>query len=111
MAEKYRIVILPEAQRDIREIVDYIAGELAAPQAARRLVSAFEQEVRSLALMPKRVRLVDEQPWRDRGIRRTRVKNYYVYYLVDDEQSAVQVLAMIYTGRDQEAQLRERDHV
>ena len=46
MAERYRTVILPEAQRDIREIAAYIAGELCAPQAAQRLVSAFEEEVR-----------------------------------------------------------------
>ena len=37
MSEEYKLIILPEAQQDIRGIVLYIARELAAPQAALKL--------------------------------------------------------------------------
>lgn len=37
MSDSYKTMILPEAQQDIRNIVLYIAGELAAPQAALNL--------------------------------------------------------------------------
>jgi len=49
--------------------------------------------------MPKRIKTVDEQPWKDIGLRKTRVKNYYIYFLVDDEEMAVKVNAVIYAGR------------
>ncbi len=108
MCDIYRVIILPEAQQDIRSIVLYIARELTAPQAALNLQEAFEKEIKSLSKMPKRIKTVDEQPWKDADIRKTRVRNYYIYFLVDDEEMAVKVSAVIYTGRDQTKQMTDR---
>lgn len=38
----------------------------------------------------------------------TRVKNYYIYFMVDDEEMAVKVNAVIYVGRDQSRQMSDR---
>ena len=108
MSDIYQVIILPEAQQDIRSIVLYVARELAAPQEALNLQEEFEKEIKSLAKMPKRIKTVDEQPWKDTGIRKTRMKNYYIYFLVDDEEMAVKVNAVIYTGRDQTKQMSDR---
>jgi len=56
MRKGYRVIVLPEAQRDIRGIVLYIARELSAPQAALDLEDDFEKGIRSLCDMPERVR-------------------------------------------------------
>ena len=72
----YKLIILPEAQQDIRDIVLYIARELASMQAALDLQDEFEKEIKSLAKMPKRIKTVDEQLWKDAVIRRTKVKLY-----------------------------------
>lgn len=108
MSDLYKLIILPEAQQDIRSIVLYIARELAAPQAALNLQDEFEKEIRSLTKMPKRIKTVDEQPWKNAGIRKIRVKNYYIYFLVDDDEIAVKVNAVIYTGCDQTKQMTDR---
>lgn len=108
MSERYQLIILPEAAQDIRGIVLYVARDLAAPQAALNLQDAFQKEINSLDVMPKRIKTVDEQPWKDAGIRRTRVKNYYIYFLVDDEGMALKVIAVIYTGRDQAKHMTDR---
>ena len=108
MSDLYRIIILPEAQQDIRNIVLYIARELAAPQAALNLQDEFEKEIKALTEMPKRIKTVDEHPWQEAGIRKIRVKNFYVYFLVDDDEMAVKVNAVIYVGRDQTKQMAER---
>ena len=108
MSDQYKLIILPEAQKDIREIVLYIARDLAAPQAALNLQDEFQKEINSLARMPKRIKTVDEQPWKDAGIRKIRVKNYYIYFLVDDAEMAVKVNAVIYVGRDQTKQMADR---
>jgi len=108
MSEKYKVIILPEAQNDIRGIVFYIARELSAPQAALNLQGLFRREIESLAFMPERIKTVDEQPWKDAGVRRFRVRNYYVYFVVDNSEMTVKVIAVIYTGRDQTAQMTER---
>ena len=108
MSDQYKLIILPEAQKDIREIVLYIARDLAAPQAALNLQDEFQKEINSLARMPKRIKTVDLQPWKDAGIRKIRVKNYYIYFLVDDAEMAVKVNAVIYVGRDQTKQMADR---
>lgn len=108
MSDQYKPIILPEAQKDIRGIVLYIARELAAPQAALNLQDEFHKEINSLSRKPKRIKTVDEQPWKDAGIRKTRVKNYYIYFIVDDEEMAVKVNAVIYVGRDQAKQMADR---
>lgn len=108
MSDQYKLIILPEAQKDIRGIILYIARELMAPHAALNLQDEFQKEINSLAKMPKHIKTVDEQPWKDAGIRKTRVKNYYIYFLVDDEEMAVKVNAVIYVGRDQSKQMADR---
>ena len=108
MSDHYKLIILPEAQEDIRNIILYIARELAAPQAVLNLQDESQKEINSLAKMPKRIKTVDDQPWKDAGIRKTRVKNYYIYFLVDDEEMAVKVNAVIYVGRDQPRQMTRR---
>ena len=108
MSDQYRLIVLPEAQKDIRGIILYIARELMAPQAALNLQDEFQKEINSLANMPKRIKTVDEQPWKDAGIRKTRVKNYYIYFIVDDDEMAVKVNAVIYVGMDQSRQMTDR---
>ena len=109
MSETYKTLILPEAQQDIRNIVLYIARKLLAPQAALHLERAFRKEILSLAHMPSRFSTIDEQPWKDAGIRKTTVTNYYIYYLIDDAEKTVKVIAVIYVGRDQAKQLLKRN--
>ena len=108
MSDMYTPIILPEAQKDIREIVLYIARELAAPQAALSLEEKFRETIDSLRKNPQRIKTVDDQPWKDAGIRKTRVKNYYIYFIIDDEKMQVKVNAVIYVGRDQVRQMEER---
>lgn len=49
--------------------------------------------------------LINEEPWRTEGIRKIAVKNFLIYYWVDDENNRVHVTAVIYGRRDQIRQL------
>ncbi len=49
--------------------------------------------------------MTEEEPWCSEGVRRMRVKNYYVYFWIDEENSKVQVTSIIYAARDQAVQL------
>ena len=57
--------------------------------------------------MPYRVKLIDEQPWGNLGFRKIRTKNYYIYFLVDENRKEIQILAVIYVRRDQAKQLEQ----
>ena len=108
MADLYNLIILPEAQQDIRNIVLYIARNLAAPQVALNLQEEIQKCINSLSEMPKRYKTVDQQPWKDSGVRRIIIKNYYVYYVVDDKSMTVKIIAVIYTRMNQENQMSDR---
>ncbi|WP_230406824.1 hypothetical protein [Blautia liquoris] len=46
--------------------------------------------------MPKRMSLVDEEPWHTKGIRKAVVKNFLIYFWVDDANKKVQVFNIVF---------------
>ena len=105
MAADFEIKITPQALSNMREINDYIAHEIMNPDAARNLLDKMQQEINNLAAFPKKYRLVDEEPWRSEGVRKIVVDNYLVYYWIDEENSIIQIIAVMSERRDQIAQL------
>ncbi|MFU9936736.1 type II toxin-antitoxin system RelE/ParE family toxin [Fannyhessea vaginae] len=105
--DEYKIKVTRQAKEHLELIREYIATELQAPIVAKRMLELLKSEMMSLQTMPYRVKLIGEQPWCELGFRRIRVKNYYVYFCVDDSRKEVQILAVIYVRRDQTRQLEE----
>lgn len=103
--KEYTIRITKQAREHLRSIKDYIANELLAPEAASNTIAFLRKEIKSLSEMPTRIKLTEEEPWRSEGIHRMRIKNYYVYFWIDEENSKVQITAVIYVARDQVKQL------
>ena len=103
----YHVDFALQAKEHLQSIYNYIKNELCNPVSARRIVSLIKEEIISLKTMPERIQLVNEEPWSSLGVRRDRVKNYYIYYLVDSENKVVHVVGIIYARRDQSRQLKE----
>ena len=103
--KSYAIRITRQAREHLRGIKKYIEEELLAPVAAQKTLTVLKKEIRSLSEMPERIKLTDEEPWRSEGIHRMRVKNYYIYFWIDEDNHRVQITSVIYVARDQVAQL------
>ena len=101
----YTVRITRQAREHLRSIKTYITNELLAPDAAKNTLSTLKKEIKSLSQMPERIKLTDEEPWKSEGIRRMRVKNYYIYFWIDNAHDKVQITSIIYVSRDQAAQL------
>lgn len=71
------------------------------------MLKQLKAKMMSLHTMPYRVKLIDEQPWGNLGFRKIRTKNYYIYFLVDENRKEIQILAVIYVRRDQAKQLEQ----
>ena len=106
MTEIYKIRITKQAREQMTEIVDYISYELFAPEAANNLLEKMEKSILTLAEFPERYQLIDEEPWRNEGIRKIVVSNFLMYYWINKSEKIVQILAVIYSRRDQLEQLR-----
>lgn len=85
----------------------YISHILLEPDIASRWVDLLQKEIALLNFMPFRYPLADEEPWRSYGIRKMTVKNFLVYYIVDDKEKLVSVTAVVYGRRDQLTALRD----
>lgn len=109
MPEKYTVKIAHSAEEQLREITDYIRFTLQAPDTAMKMLDILAEEIFSLNQFPNRVLLTDEEPWRSQGIRKLLVKNFLVYFWVDEEAKKVQMIGIVYARRDQRHQLSNLD--
>lgn len=105
----YKFLVLPSCQKSMQELKHYIADVLCNPSAAYSCIDEIERKIVGLADMPKMFKLVDDEPWHSRGIRRMRVRNFFVYYRVDDSANMVYVLNITYAKRSQKKALDETD--
>lgn len=103
--EHYEVRMTPFAEKAAREIGQYIAGTLQSPQAAARTLAAIRREIRTPDIMPFRFPLVSEEPWHSEGVHKMPVRNFLVYYWVNEDKKTVSITHIIYAGRDQKNQL------
>lgn len=102
MSDKYQIRISDRANASIRGIGYYIANNLCAPGTASAVMQRIESAIMSLDQLPNRYPLVDTDVSSQKGVRRMLVrKNYIVYYLVDNQNRIVHILAVTYARSDQ----------
>ena len=101
----YSIKITEQARLQLFSIRQYIELFLMSPIAAKNTIDSIFDAIRSLSTMPKRIKTIEEKPWGDYGIRKMKVKNYYIYFWVNDKTDVVQIIAVIYVKKDQEKEL------
>ena len=98
----YKIAVTEDAERDLADIVSYIAHDLANPTAAADLLDAVADCFSSLSAMPKMHPLCRDGRLFSLGYRRAVIKNYVMVYRADDAGHAVYVLRFFYGRREYE---------
>ena len=101
----YEVEVSEQADRDLREIFEYIAFELQSPENAIGQLDRLEEQILSLDMMPERYRKYEKEPWKSRGFRVLPVDNYVVLYIPDSDKKVVTILRVMYAGRGIDNQL------
>lgn len=101
------IVYTAGARHDLRNIYEYIAYDLLVPETAAGQTQRILKKIRTLEEMPMRFRLYDEEPWFSEGLRFFPVDNYLVFYLLDESKNTVNIVRIMYGGRDIRRKLSE----
>ena len=91
----------------IRETISYISKVLLVPETAAAWSDYLENQIAKLDTMPARFPLTDIEPWRTNGIRRMPVKDFVVYYYIDESTKEVWVTSVVYSKRNQLNALKE----
>ena len=101
----YQVNITGQAEADLRGIFEYIAYELRSEQNAVGQLGRLEEAILALDQMPERHRVYEKEPWRSRGLRVMPVDNYLVFYIPCRDTQRVEIIRVMYGGRDIDAQL------
>ena len=101
----WKIIITPEAAEDIKDIYNYIARKLQAPETAKKQTGKILEEIHSLESMPMRYSLYEKEPWRSRGLRKASSGNFLIFYLTNEDINEVVILHVLYAGRNVEEML------
>ena len=104
----YSVKISEKAESDLKEIFEYVAFELLSVQTAFDLFERLEKSILNLNQMPNRHIAYEKEPWKSRGLRVMPVGNYIVLYIVDEESAVVNIVRVMYGGREIEAQLNKQ---
>lgn len=104
----YSVKISEKAESDLKEIFEYVAFELLSVQTAFDLLERLEKSILNLNQMPNRHIAYEKEPWKSRGLRIMPVGNYIVLYIVDEESAVVNIVRVMYGGREIETQLNKQ---
>ena len=103
----YTVNVTDAADNDLRAIFSYIAFELKSYQNAAGQLERLESAICSLSEMPESYRRYEKEPWHSRGLRCMSVDNYCVFYIPDHARQTVEVIRVMYGGRDIDRRLEE----
>ena len=103
----YKLEYLPAARKDMLEIVRYISRKLHNPAAAERLAAELVHTAESLLSFPyaapayRPIRPLEHE-YRKIPVRNLKipVRNFLIFYWIDEEKKLVTVARVVYAKRD-----------
>lgn len=93
---KFEIVYLPVAQRDIKDIVSYIKRD--SPNAAMKMIKTFDERIKILADFPESGKVPKDVRLKYSGYRIVVVGNYLVFYVI--KNNTVEIRRILHGKRD-----------
>ncbi len=97
---KYRVDVSEPAENDLRDIVRYISSQLSAPLTATKMMDALEDAITGLADMPQKCSIVTDKRLASMGYHKLAVKNYIVFFTIDEQLETVNIERILYARRD-----------
>ena len=101
--QEYSVVFSETADSDLEGIVAYLSN--FSPSVARRYYDEIMVKSLSLAFMPQRCPYVQDDTLRNKGYRWLFVRNYTVFFVIDEMNGIVDIRAIMYSCREYTALL------
>ncbi len=97
---RYRVDVSDPAESDLRDIIRYISAQLSAPMTATKMIDVIEEAIAGLADMPQKCPPITDERLASMGYRKLVVKNYIVFFTIDEKSKVVDVERILYARRD-----------
>jgi plasmid stabilization system protein ParE len=105
----YKLAFSKLIYNDIDSSYNYIKEKLEPPKSADNLIGELIEVLNYLKETPFTRALVQDKYLASLEIRSIKVKNYVLYYTVDDRNKIVNVVRFLYNRRDWINILKEKD--
>ena len=101
--QEYNVLFSDTADKDLEDIVEYLSN--FSPNIARRYYDEIMSKSLSLSIMPHRCPLVRDEFLREKGYRWLSIRNYTLFFVIDEVNNVVDVRAIMYSKREYTALL------
>jgi len=96
----YELEYLPIALQDMKEIAQYIGCELSNPSAAEKLAHEMIEAAEGLTAFPYAKPVHHTSKPLKHEFRRLTVKNYAMFYWINELEKKITVARVLYVRRD-----------
>ena len=105
--KKYIVKISETAEQDLENIISYLRYNLSGDIIADKYKLLFKQELKDLENIAGGMPILDENLTGHKNIRKINVRNYIVFYIVDEENSEALILRIGHAFMDWEKYLKD----
>ncbi len=105
--EKYIVKVSETAEKDLEDIISYLRYNLANDIVADKYKILFKQELKYLENIAGSMPILDEELTGHKNIRKINVRNYIIFYIVDEDNSKALVLRVGHAFMDWEKFLKD----
>ena len=105
--KKYIVEISETAEQDLKDIISYLKYSLAGDIIADKYKILFKQELKDLENIAGSMPILSEDLTGHKNIRKVNVRNYIIFYTVDEENFRALVLRIGHAFMDWEKYLKE----
>ena len=106
--KKYLVEISKTAAQDLENIIAYLRYDLAEDIIADKYKILFKQELKNLENVAGSMAILEETLTGHKNIRKVNVRNYVIFYIVDEENSKARVIRIGHAFMDWEKYLKDK---
>lgn len=106
--KKYIVEISETAKQDLESIISYLKYDLAGDIIADKYKILFKQEIKKLEDIAGSMPILDKKLTGHNNIRKINVKNYIIFYIIDEENNKAFVVRIGHVFMDWEKYLKDK---
>ena len=105
--KKYVVEVSKTAEQDLENIISYLRYDLAGDIIADKYKMLFKQKLSDLENLAGSMPVLDKNLTGHKNIRKLNVRNYILFYIIDEEKSKAIVVRIGHTFMDWEKYLKD----
>ena len=105
--KKYIVELSETAEQDLENIISYLKYDLAGDIIADKYKMLFKQKLKDLENVAGSMTILDESLTGHKNIRKINVRNYIIFYVIDEEKSKAVVVRIGHAFMDWEKYLKD----